>query len=241
MSFSLDLATTPDFTKLPCLEFLNLKCCKSLVEMHISIGSLERLVSLDLNGCVKLDTLPDTICRLGALEVLNIGNCSSLKALPTQLGNIQSLKQLNGDGLSVLELPDSIGHLSKLVQLRLSYNKNLETLPETIYKLKSLENLDIGYCSHLLYIAELPFNLKWISADGCTSLRRLPNLSNLKHLEELRLADCSSLTEILGLEKSSIRVLHLRGCNSSLLAYITERLFQVWLISIPRDYKVYLF
>ena len=120
MSYSLDLTTTPDFTKLQHLETLNLEGCKSLQEVHISIGSLKRLVSLNLCRCVELRFLGDTLCDLKALKVLNIGYCQKLKALPTKLGNIKSLTELNAEGLAICELPDSIGHLSKLVALRVS-------------------------------------------------------------------------------------------------------------------------
>ncbi|KAL8090584.1 hypothetical protein AgCh_039871 [Apium graveolens] len=236
MSYSQDLTSTPDFSNLPGLETLNLKRCESLEEVHISIGSLERLVSLDLHGCVKLRSLPDTICNLRALEVLDIHDCTSLKALPTALGGIVSLKELNAEKLSVSNLPDSIGHLSKLVDLRLSYNKDLQTLPDTIYNLKSLEKLDIGYCSHLRDIAKLPPNLKCISADGCTSIKDLPNLSNLKQLEELDLTDCISLKEIQGLEElTSIKRLYLEGCSSSLLPYFRNLLHQVSVILYSRE------
>lgn len=117
MAYSLKLSSTPDFTKFPCLETLNLESCRSLVEVDISIGCLVRLVSLNLYDCVSLTSLPETICNLRALEVLNIGYCSSLKALPTELGNIETLKVLNAVGLTIKKLPDSIGHLSKLVEI----------------------------------------------------------------------------------------------------------------------------
>ncbi|KAK1382307.1 hypothetical protein POM88_020042 [Heracleum sosnowskyi] len=45
MSDSQDLTTIPDFTKLPCLETLNLKGCESLEEVHISIESFFQLYS----------------------------------------------------------------------------------------------------------------------------------------------------------------------------------------------------
>ncbi|XP_063943682.1 TMV resistance protein N-like isoform X2 [Daucus carota subsp. sativus] len=373
MDYSLHLTTSPNFTELPCLEVLSLTGCESLEEVHKTIGSLVNLVSLGLKGCVRLRSLPDTICKLRALELLDISDCSCLEALPlalgniqslraldvkntnvpklpdsighltklvelnlrcsrylqtlphtfcdlkalealdisdcsclealpTGLGNIQSLKELNAENLAVLELPDSVGGLSKLVWLRLSGNKNLETLPDTICNLRSLEILDISGCEKLeilpdqlcmitslreliaggatllkrfpyvasqitlslqkldfsewgltalpssisklpnlenlnlkdcrclLSIAELPLNLKWIRADGCTSMERLPNLSNLKQLEYLNLEDCSGLTEIQGLkELTSITRLHLEGCNSSLLSYIlTENFFQMY-------------
>nr|XP_017234827.1 PREDICTED: TMV resistance protein N-like [Daucus carota subsp. sativus] len=148
MSYS-HLSSTPDFTKFPSLETLNLEGCESLEEIDMSIGSLSRLVSLTLRGCVKLKRLPDTICNLRALKILTIDSCISLEALPIKLGNIESLTKLNASGLNVLKLPNSIRRLSKLVELNLKGNKYLENLPHTICNLRALQVLDIGGCSNL--------------------------------------------------------------------------------------------
>ncbi|KAL8087618.1 hypothetical protein AgCh_037679 [Apium graveolens] len=88
ISGSEDLTTTPDFTKLPCLETVHLKGCKSLEEVHISIGNLVRLVSLDLHGCVKLRSLPDTICNLRALGVFIVIHIDALKLIDPVLQDI---------------------------------------------------------------------------------------------------------------------------------------------------------
>lgn len=114
MSFSLDLTVTPDFTRLSRLETLNLKGCKSLRELHVSIGCLASLVSLNLGGCVNLRSLPHNISNLSALKSLNIDDCSALK---------RSLTEVNMWGLTVWKLPISIGRLSKLVELNPSDNK----------------------------------------------------------------------------------------------------------------------
>lgn len=163
------LTTTPDFTKLPCLDTLNLEGCESLEEVHKSIGSLSRLASLNLRGCVKLRSLPDSFCNLRALESLNVGGCSSLEELPEDLGNLESLTELNAEILTVSEIPDSIGRLSKLIKLRLSSNKNLRTLPATICNLRLLEILDISGCEKLEILPynvwELP-RLRESSSDG---------------------------------------------------------------------------
>ncbi|KAL1804500.1 hypothetical protein ACET3Z_033147 [Daucus carota] len=222
MAASLDLTKTPDFTNFPCLETLNFDFCKSLEEVHISIGSLVRLVSLKLRGCA-LRSLPDNICSLRALEHLSLGGCNGLQSLPAGLGDIGSLKELNVSGASVSNLPVSMGRLSNLVVLNLSDNEKLETLPDSICNLESLGILNIRNCWNLLSIPELPHNLKWIEATGCESLQRLPNLSVLKRLEKLELTYCSGLTVIMGLKDlTSLKALYLEG-NSSLQAYILTR------------------
>lgn len=201
MSYSQDLITTPDFTKLPCLETIILEGCESLREVCALIGSLVRLASLNLRFCVSLRSLQDAICHLRALEVLSISGCRSLKSIPIELGNIKSLEVCNADALTIselpnskivemkliygststtspinmfdlsglvpclvqeqitenvwptetekIELPDSVGRLSNLVELGLRDNKRLETLPDTICNLRLLEFLDIDSCSSL--------------------------------------------------------------------------------------------
>lgn len=124
MSYSQDLITTPDFTKLPCLETIILEGCESLKEVCASIGSLLRLVSLNLRYCVSLRSLQDTICHLRALEVLSISGCRSLKSIPIELGNIKSLKVFNTDGLTISELPNS-----KIVEMKLIYGSTPTTSP----------------------------------------------------------------------------------------------------------------
>lgn len=118
VSYSLNLVTTPDFSNFPNLETLSLKGCKSLEEVHVSIGSLVKLVSLNMGDCVNLGTLPDSICNLKALNSFNINGCSTL---------IRSLTEVNAWGLIVWKLPISIGHLSKLVELNPKYAASNET------------------------------------------------------------------------------------------------------------------
>ncbi|XP_074364528.1 TMV resistance protein N-like [Apium graveolens] len=256
----------------------------TVLEIPNSIRHLSKLVELRLRCNKKLNTLPDAICDLSALKILDIGYCQGLRALPRELGNIKTLKELNAEGLMVSTLPDSIGYLSKLVVLRLSYNENLKMLPKTIRHMSSLEildicrrqklvklarssgstlskrileikasvvasetvsipqpsgvsswcknpqNLDLKDCGRLVSIAELPPNLKRISADGCLSIESISNLCDLKQLEILNLTGCSGLKEIQGLEKlTSIKILHLTGCSSALLACVfTKRLLQIF-------------
>ncbi|XP_074359275.1 TMV resistance protein N-like isoform X2 [Apium graveolens] len=303
------LETLPDsICNLRSLEILNIADCSSLEALPLQLGNIKslkklsadglslsklpdstghltKLVELCLNNNENLETLPDSICNQRSLEILNIADCSSLEALPVSIGNLESLKKIVMYGLTISKLPDSIGSLTKLVELDLSNNENLETLPDTICNLTALETLniwqcskletlpdelwkitslrkiyanftsqlielpDIGssqtalalqelnlsfsgitalplglrqlsnlqsvelsYCPYLLGIPKLPPTLKQVKASGCQSLARLPNLSNLKHLEELCLSNCLLLTEIQGLEDLiSIKRLYLGG------------------------------
>lgn len=98
-------------------------------KVHVSIGSLKKLLSLNLEYCSNLRSLPDSICNLKELKVIKISNCSSLEALPIESENPESLVQLNAKGLTVLNYQIRLDE--KLVLFILSYNENLKTLPDT--------------------------------------------------------------------------------------------------------------
>ncbi|KAL8090316.1 hypothetical protein AgCh_039695 [Apium graveolens] len=240
MSDSVGLRTTPDFTKLPCLETLNLKGCKSLEKVHFPVGSLVRLVSLNLTGCVKLRhfsvgslvslvslnltgcvkliRLPD-VCNLTALETLSIDYCSNMETLPREFGNINSLKVLSAEGLTLPKLPNSIGGLSNLIKLNLMDNKNLQTLPDTVGNLTSLQILDISGCGKLEILPDQLWfltGLTEINAGGATMLRKLPDIKPSQialSLQMLDLHECDLTALPSGISRlSNLEDLDLTDC-----------------------------
>jgi Leucine-rich repeat (LRR) protein len=48
---------------------------------------------------------------------------------------------------------------------------NFTSLPATIHELSNLEYLYLDDCKRLQSLGELPSNLKFVSAQACTSLR----------------------------------------------------------------------
>lgn len=54
LSHSCNLIRTPDFTGVPNLERLNLEGCTRLLEVHQSVGTLKRLILLNLKDCRNL-------------------------------------------------------------------------------------------------------------------------------------------------------------------------------------------
>ncbi|KAL8090680.1 hypothetical protein AgCh_039931 [Apium graveolens] len=235
MPFSEDLTKTPDFSKLLCLETLNFSGCKSLEKVHISIGSLERLVILDLDNCVKLRSLPDTSCNLRALKILRIDNCEGLEALPEKLGNMESLIKINACGLNVSKLPDSIGCLSKLVKLKLDLNRKLETLPNTICSLRALEALSINHCTN---VKELPVklgdieSLRELNVEGLTISKLPDSIGSLSKLVELYVCNnkkLETLPDTIG-ELRSLEILSIAGCEK--LEILPD---QVWKLTRLRE------
>ena len=75
---SRDLVKTPDFSRIPNLEQLNLEECTKLVHIHPSIGILRKLVYLNLKKCTSLTSLPNNIFGVSSLKVVNLNGCSKL-------------------------------------------------------------------------------------------------------------------------------------------------------------------
>jgi len=214
------------------LTHLILKGCTSLVEVHDSIGQLEKLVSLDLQGCENLRNLPESISNLYSLQIFNLSNCIKIDKLPKQLGNMVALTCLHFNRTAIEQLSYSFSFLKKLKcasssgckgqssesltnpsdynlfgdgilmdleslysleELNLSSN-NFLSLPYCIGRLPKLERLVLDECTSLRSISELPASLGYLSARGCSSLQRLPNVPNQERLRiEFFLDRCDSL------------------------------------------------
>ncbi|KAI9385089.1 hypothetical protein POPTR_011G014101v4, partial [Populus trichocarpa] len=86
---SRDLIRTPDFSGLPALEKLILEDCIRLVQIHESIGDLQRLLILNLRNCTSLMELPEEMSRLNSLQELVLDGCSNLNSLNMELEHHQ--------------------------------------------------------------------------------------------------------------------------------------------------------
>ena len=90
------------------------------------------------------------------------------------------------------------GCLSSLEELNLSGN-NFSSLPSGIDVLPKLGLLRVSYCSNLVSISELPSNLKFLDAIGCTSMEKVRLPVQSKNNENLSLYRSPNLTEIQGM------------------------------------------
>jgi Leucine-rich repeat (LRR) protein len=168
LSNSKYLIKSPNFLQVPHLEILILKGCSSLVEVHESIGYMERLVSLNLKECENLRNLPRSISNLKSLETLNLSGCLKIDELPEELGNMTALSELLADETSIKQLPFSFGLL-----------KNLKTVSLSGCKGKSSKS----WLSHFS---------SWISPKSSNAITLLPtSFSSLCYLKSLNLRDCN--------------------------------------------------
>ncbi|XP_004301464.1 PREDICTED: TMV resistance protein N-like [Fragaria vesca subsp. vesca] len=296
LSHSHYLRQSPDFSKLPKLEKLILKGCKSLSEVHQTIGDLEGLALVNLQDCKMLRELPVTFSKLKGIETLILSGCSKFEKLTKDLGEMVSLRTLLADDTAIREIPSSITKLKNLERLSLCGLKqppsnlfptrfwsfllprryvkfppslfglgalkelylrdcNLTdgSIPKGIGSLSALEDLDLSgnsfhrlpslrglselvtlilnNCTNLYAIPELPpTRLAVLSADGCTALERMPNLSEMKTLSKLNLRDSPKLTEIPGLDKPSNFMLQIQmeGCTNISETVKESILLQGW-------------
>ncbi|KAI3773415.1 hypothetical protein L1987_47942 [Smallanthus sonchifolius] len=208
---TLDLGLTPNLVR------LDLQSCYDLVELHVPVGCLKRLVHLDVGCCERLKSV-SFIKELESLEVLNL-NGLHLKEFPDIIPSHSnsSLQFLNFSHNDIENLPSSIGNLHKLVYLSLICCRKLKSLPGSICSLQHLRVLVLERCG----IEELPEDigqLEFLEKLDLTysKVKHLPNsICMLKHLKTLLLRECKvldKLPEDLG-QLESLEELNLKYCK----------------------------
>ncbi|XP_031266903.1 TMV resistance protein N-like [Pistacia vera] len=199
---------------------LNLKNCSSLESLPNGVCKLNSLKCLCISGCLKLDRLPEDIGNLESLEVLE-ANGIPLREVPSSLGRLKNLhhlsfercksqelkslspilpgflflRRLNLNHCSLTELPNNLGHLSFLTDLKLDGN-NFESVPTSIINLSALNLLSIRFCNRLQSLPKLPCNMQEVKADGCKLLKVLSGMkgpSDGYYYGELSFINCFNL------------------------------------------------
>lgn len=146
---------------------------------------------------------------------------------------------LSNCNLSEDEIPIDLGSLSSLQKLDLSEN-NFRNLPHCISRLPKLYSLFLRNCTSLHSILELPANIKFLIATGCSSMERLSILSRSKVII-LSLRNCCKLVEIQGLSLESFSIIEMFGCYSLSSDFKTS-LLQVLSLSLSfNNVKLFFF
>ncbi|XP_054776223.1 TMV resistance protein N-like isoform X2 [Prosopis cineraria] len=179
------ITEVPDMSRFQNLKTLTFLRCRNLIKVHDSVGSLCKLVRLNVGECTKLKIFPREI-NMASLQVLNLTSCKNLHYFPRIVGNMDALKHISADKTAIKELPSSIGNLSGLEYLSVRFCKSLRELPSSLFKLENLENLDLA----------------GIQRPGKKYMKKLVKESQSSvicctNLENLCLEDCGLLDEDL--------------------------------------------
>ncbi|XP_042962704.1 disease resistance protein RUN1-like [Carya illinoinensis] len=138
-----------DISRCPNLKEIYISFCKKLVEVHDSVGFLDKLHELCLCGCFNLKSFPRGL-QLRSLGLLDLSNCSSLQNYPEIECEMKHLVKVDLFGTAIEELPSSIGYLTGLVNLNLGSSVNLKRLPSSIHQLRSLEFINLHCCPNII-------------------------------------------------------------------------------------------
>ncbi|KAL6297317.1 hypothetical protein ACE6H2_005459 [Prunus campanulata] len=168
LSHSDCLKQLPDFSRLPNLEELILRGCKSLLWDHYAMmRRLDKLKLLDLGYCNLTDN-----------PVLEYLSC------------LHSLKILRLDGNGFNWLP-FLRHLSKLEELTLNDCKNLRRIRDLPMTLKFLK---ANYCTALESIEFVSHmsNIRELYLKDCHKLKYIPG--SLHFMETIHMEGCTNLS-----------------------------------------------
>ncbi|XP_048422835.1 disease resistance protein RUN1-like [Pyrus x bretschneideri] len=207
VSHSHGLTEIMDFSLCPSLEELILVDCSSLIDVHESIGNLERLVYLNTKDCKNLRMLPKNMCMLKSLEKLILSGCSNLEEFPMEMmKKMVSLKVLEIDGIPISELwPERSSTIlssfpCSLLELSLKgCNLFDDAFCRDLSSLSSLRKLNLGenpICSLPGFIKGLR-RLDKLSFKGCNRLKSLVGLPKVR--QRMSISECISLRKIIPL------------------------------------------
>ncbi|KAF5445685.1 hypothetical protein F2P56_034721 [Juglans regia] len=247
------LTKIPDVSGLQTLERLEIKYCNNLVELHESIGFLDKLVELEIENCESLTSFSRSL-KLRSLKELILRYCERLQKFPEiDQREMKCLTWVQLEHMTAIkELPSSIWDLTGLRQLKISKcyevrhlpigsqlltacysalgyldisGSNVVILPEWIKGFVRLSVLGLHNCVQLKEILELPPNIEDVGASGCISLESFVEVSNMF---EFNTSSCRKLRSIdlNGCHKMVVNPLRFERTRKNVL-YFREIRFQI--------------
>ena len=198
----------PDLSMVPNIKSLLLSSCKNLVEVHDSVGRLDKLEQLLLHDCTELRILPRCL-MMESLRRFSLIRCSSLKNFPNISREMKSLNHLYLNETAICELPPSFENLTGLKWLQFGNNLGVVHLLSSIYMLQHIEDLRI--------VGDAIF-LKDVETDRGSQCKFNEGFSNvfpkLKYLYLSNFKIRSEIDFILTICWShTLESLHIKHCN----------------------------
>ncbi|BAT92393.1 hypothetical protein VIGAN_07109900 [Vigna angularis var. angularis] len=248
LSNSKYLRETPDFTKVPNLERLDLSGCTDLSFVHPSIGLLQQLAFLSLRNCSNLISIEfGNGFSLSSLRVLHFSGCTKLENTPDFTWTT-NLEYLDFDGCTSLSsVHESIGVLTKLTFLSLRDCTSLVSIPSNNNIMKSLQTLDFSGCFQLTDLSlgkSFRISLILLDISFCNLLKVPDAIGDLLCLERLNMegnnfffipSSIHKLRSLTYLNVSHCHWLHRLPYLSTRISSSTGRYFKT--VSGSRDHR----
>jgi internalin A len=140
----------------------------------------------------------------------------SIEKLPPSLGLLTSLQELNLSWCQALTDVSGISCLTGLQELNLSWCQALTDV-SGLSGLTGLQQLNLSWCQTLTDVSGLSglTGLQQLDLSNCNALTDVSGLSGLTGLQQLDLSNCNALTDVSGLSGlTGLQQLDLRGCEA---------------------------
>ncbi|PKI53236.1 hypothetical protein CRG98_026368 [Punica granatum] len=129
------------------LKFLDLRGCYNLTRTP-GLSECTRLERLILRNCISL-----SIRGLVKLEFLSLHFCKKIEKLPDSIGHLTWLTELDISWSAVVELPGTVGSPNELKVINMKGSATMK-LPSSLQSPKKLEMLDAEHCYRLQEIPQ---------------------------------------------------------------------------------------
>ncbi|KAG2668021.1 hypothetical protein I3760_15G141100 [Carya illinoinensis] len=202
LSFCEYLTNISDLSSCSNLEMLMCVGCKSLVEVHDSVGFLDKLVRLDFSFCFSLKKLPRSF-KLRSLELLKLDGYTSLENFPEIECEMKYLKCVQLRSRVIQELPSSITYLTGLNTLYINDCDNFVHCPVNIFQLEHLQDVSITCPNFVNFGKEVGHNGQFVP---CTQENDISSSMELSPPESNNLFRTFNFS-------SSLRTLNLSFCG----------------------------
>ncbi|KAL3745504.1 hypothetical protein ACJRO7_014590 [Eucalyptus globulus] len=165
----LDLYDCCELQSLPkppfSLSFLGLTCQSNELP---PLSHLKHLKELNLARCKSLQSIPELP---SCIRTLDVWGCPKLEWLPN-LSNLEFLSELLLEDCNEMKKLDGLEALKSLEGLHISGHKHIQVLD--LSKSEHLKKLIVWECKSLVEICCPSKFLEFFNADGCESLKILP-------------------------------------------------------------------
>nr|XP_043633002.1 disease resistance-like protein DSC1 [Erigeron canadensis] len=184
----------PSVLQMKSLETLILRACWSLKIISEFSPCMVNLSNIDISNMglekTSFKSILNSIQELKCLNTLRIDSIH-IHAL-TNFCYLRKLYLRNDLGDN--DFPKNLRGLSALEELHISFNSKLIQLPESISHLSGLKHLLIRYCKGLKTLHGLPTGIQVLTVDDCGLLEKIEDLSKLyKCLNKIQILRCAKL------------------------------------------------